>query len=59
MNIENFKKTEKQKSKITTIYLRDDIKKDVDKLGVNVSKLVNALLEQFITDQKKQGKNNG
>jgi post-segregation antitoxin (ccd killing protein) len=55
MNIENFKKTEKQKSKITTIYLRDDIKKDVDKLGVNVSKLVNALLEKFIADQKKQG----
>jgi len=55
MNIENFKKTEKQKSKITTIYLREDIKKDVDKLGVNVSKLINALLEKFIEDQKKQG----
>jgi len=55
MNIENFKKTDKQKSKITTIYLREDIKKDVDKLGVNVSKLVNALLEKFIADQKKQG----
>jgi hypothetical protein len=56
MDIENFKKTDKQKSKITTIYLREDIKKDVDKLGVNISKLVNALLEQFIKEQKR-GKN--
>jgi hypothetical protein len=56
MDIENFKKTEKQKSKITTIYLREDIKKEVDKLGLNMSKLINALLEQFITDQKKGDK---
>jgi hypothetical protein len=56
MNIENFKKTDKQKSKITTIYLKEDIKKEIDKLGVNVSKLVNVLLEQFINEQKR-GKN--